>query len=299
MGKLPGRQDRHFTYNLSTESGSVDVDWFHYDVNAKQPDVVPVNPGTTDLTHMWTFNDGTAKDVVGSVDRTLRGGATIENGALKTDANGQYLELPAAQLGLTSYLALTMETWFQSKANNANTGYTMLSYFGNMVNKLGSNGCFFTVARGDNVSRTGISCGNTTSPSSNESYANASELDDGMLHQVASVFTNDIVSIYVDGINISAGAVKSGNVVSNILLNYAYLAKSGYLNDQTWLGKIDKFSIYKKALSDDEVQYLYQSGSGVLNSLSTPSPNSLKVYPFVAVDFICFSSLDIIRTGVF
>jgi beta-xylosidase len=35
-----------FTYNLSAEIGSFDVDWFHYDVNAIQPIVPPVGPYT-------------------------------------------------------------------------------------------------------------------------------------------------------------------------------------------------------------------------------------------------------------
>ncbi|HLP05124.1 MAG TPA: family 43 glycosylhydrolase [Paludibacter sp.] len=275
-----------FTYNETSENGLVDVDWFHYDYNAQYTIPVAINPGNADRTHMWTFDDGTAKDVVGSADGTLRGGATIENGALKTDANGQYLELPATQLGLTSYPALTMEAWFQSKANNANTGYTMLSYFGNVVNNMGSNGCFLSVARGDNISRAGISCGNTTSPSSNESYANALELDDGAMHQVAGVFNNDVVSIYVDGVNISTGAVKTGNVVSNILLNYAYLAKSGYSGDPTWLGKIDKFTIYKKALSDGEVQYLYQHPTDFPSAVSQTKLSNISIYPNPATDFI-------------
>lgn len=73
-GNYRGDRIGIFTYNLSAESGSVDVDWFHYDVNAEQPGVVLVNPGTANLAHQWTFDDGTANDQIGTAHGVLQGG---------------------------------------------------------------------------------------------------------------------------------------------------------------------------------------------------------------------------------
>jgi len=282
-GDYRGDRIAIFSYNELSESGLVDIDWFHYDYNAKYQIPAAINPGTSDLTHMWTFDDGTSNDQIGSAHGILRGGATIGNGALKTDALGQYLELPATQLGIKSYPALSVEAWFKSKAGT-NTGYTMLGYFGNTVNNMGSDGCYISVARGDNVSRVGITCGNTSAPYNNESFANATELDDGLLHQVVGVISSDMVSIYEDGINISTGSLLAGNSISNIILNYAYLAKSGYSGDPTWLGSIDKFSLYNKALSAGEVQYLYQAGTAT--DVKMAKADEIKIFPNPAVDYI-------------
>jgi len=257
-----------------------------------------INPGTINLTHQWTFDDGTANDVVGTANGTLKGGATIADGVLKTDAAGQYLELPANQLGLTTYPALSFETWFKSKSK-ANTGSTMLCYMGDTYSGKGANGFFLSPARTDNTSRVSISCGNTTSPWSAESYAGSAEFDDGLLHQAVGVISSTNITFYVDGIKQTTSALAANNSLANIKLNYAYLAKSGYTADPTWLGSVDKFSLYNKALSDEEVLYLYQGGSHVTTSLSSPSQNNIKVYPSVVADYICFRSPENIQDGFF
>jgi len=40
------------------------------------------DPGTANLTHQWTFDNGTAADNVGTLNGVLSGGATIVNKAL-------------------------------------------------------------------------------------------------------------------------------------------------------------------------------------------------------------------------
>ena len=39
-----------------------------------------VDPGTKNLTHSWTFEDGTANDYVGGANGTLMGDAEIDGG---------------------------------------------------------------------------------------------------------------------------------------------------------------------------------------------------------------------------
>jgi hypothetical protein len=265
------------------------VDWFHYDVNAEMPVIVAVNPGTANLTHQWTFDDGTANDGIGNANGTLRGGANVENKALQTTLAGQYLELPVNSLGITTYSSLSMEAWFTSKSG-ANTGNTMLCYLGNTVNNMGSNGCFISIARADNISRTAISCGNLTAPWNAESYVNSTEIEDGKLHQVVSVITATDISYYIDGVSVGTAALNSGNSLANIILNYAYLAKSGYGSDPTWLGSIDKFSLYNKALSGGEILYLYQYGT--TTDTQKTKTDKLNVSPNPAVDYITVSGIS-------
>ncbi|MBN1186211.1 MAG: T9SS type A sorting domain-containing protein [Bacteroidales bacterium] len=214
------------------------------------------DPGTANLTHQWTFDDGTANDVVTTnpVNGTLTGGATIENNALVLSAQGQYLSFSGSALALNTYSVISQEIWY-TPVSGANTDYTMLSYFGTASSSMGYNYIFTSSARGDNVSRTCISNGTYDS----EIGANGPEYDDGILHHMVSVIRSDSVILYIDGALVS----KKANTIplSTINTAMAYLGKSGYSNDPTWIGYISKFSIYNKSLSLSEVKYLYQQGA--------------------------------------
>jgi len=215
------------------------------------------DPGTANLTHQWTFDDGTANDAIETtpVNGVLKGAATIEDFALKLSSNGDYLSFSGSSLNLKSYSAISQEIWYTS-VEGANGGYTMLSYFGNTNTSdgLGYNYLSTSTARGDDVSRTTISDGTYNS----EIGANGPEYDDGVLHQMVSVINADSVILYLDGALVS----KTANTIalSTIGTSLAYLGKSGYSNDPTWIGSISKFSIYNKSLSADEVKFLYQDG---------------------------------------
>ena len=63
------------------------------------------NPGTVNLTHRWTFEDGTANDNVGTVNGNLKGTATVVNGDLVTSTAG-WVELDAAALAVNTYRKL-------------------------------------------------------------------------------------------------------------------------------------------------------------------------------------------------
>jgi hypothetical protein len=214
------------------------------------------DPGTANLTHQWTFDDGTAKDAVATnpVNGVLIGGASVVNKALKLSAQGQYLSFSGASLALNSYTAISQEIWFTSVAG-ANSGYTMLSYFGNTSGGMGYNYISTSAARGDNVSRTAISNGTYNS----EVGANGKEYDDGLLHQMVSVIRADSVILYLDGVLVSK--VANTIALSTINTSLALLGKGGYTSDPTWIGSIAKYSIYNKSLSRDEVRFLYQKGA--------------------------------------
>lgn len=224
--------------------------------------VAQTDPGTANLTHQWTFDDGTATDKAGNTNGTLSGGATIVNKALRLSSAGQYLSFSGASLALNTYSAITQEIWFTPQTG-ANTGYTMLSYFGNSSGGSGYNYISMSAARGDNVSRVAISNGTYNS----EKGVNGTEYDDGKLHQMVSVIRADSVILYIDGVLV--GKTLSNIPLTTIANNMAYLGKGGYTSDPTWLGTISKYSIYNKSLTASEIKYLYQKGAEESEFIST------------------------------
>jgi hypothetical protein len=213
------------------------------------------DPGTTNLKHSWTFNDGTANDYVGGANGTLMGAAVIDGGSLLTIAPSQWMEMPGDLIVMSDYDEVTIEAWFISVAG-ANTNYHMLVYFGDTVGGAGANGYFITPARGDDKSRAAISCGVTVNPWSGESGANGPEYDDGSLHHMVSTLDASNITLYIDGELMASTPLAANNFISGISSNFAYLAKSGYDGDATWRGEILEFNIYNRALTADEILFL-------------------------------------------
>ena len=215
-----------------------------------------VDPGTANLVHSWTFNDGTPNDYVGGAHGTLMGGAVIADGALITAEQDQYLELPAEAVALNTYEAFTCEIWFQS-FTDMNTGYHMFFYFGGSKNGMGYNGFFMTPARGDNKSRTAISCW-TDTPWQGESGADGPEYDDGVLHHMVATLDASQIALYIDGVETGRADLAANNTIDALEPLYCYLARSGYDADPEWLGMIYEFNIYNRVLTDEEILFLSQ-----------------------------------------
>ena len=217
------------------------------------------DPGADNLKHLYTFDDGTTTDSVGGVNGTLVGGATVADGALLTTAQDQWMEMSGTDIAVNTYEAFSVAAWFTPKAG-ANTGYHMICYFGDSLNGYGSNGIFYTPARGDNVSRAGISCGNVDAPWSAETGGNGPEIDDGNLHFVVVTIDGTSVTLYQDGVLYGPATLSAANKLSAVSTNFAYLAKGGYAGDPEWLGQIHEFRIYNKALTVGEADFLFSQG---------------------------------------
>ena len=215
-----------------------------------------VDPGTENLTHSWTFEDGTTIDTVAGVSGVLMGDAQILNGSLQTISADSWLELPADSIAINEYEELTVVAWFKS-VPGGNPGFTMLASFGDTPASIGVDYFFITAAREDDVSRAGISCGDASTPWASETYANGPEYDDGELHQMVSTIDSANITLYIDGQLQASTPLDANNSIDKISSNYAYLAKSVYNADPTWRGEILEFTIYNKALSSDEVLFLF------------------------------------------
>lgn len=190
------------------------------------------------LKHSYTFEDGTAKDVVGKANGTLVGG-TIANGAYTASANGQYISLPADVIGINKYPSITTEMKIKA-ADNTNGLNVMTSYFGNTVGSYGTD-YFFT----SHKSRAAITCQMPAAPWAVETGVSGSkELDDAGYYHMVSTLTNDTISWYVNGELIGKAANSVANKIFNLSNKLAYLCKSGYTGDATWMGTIHEFNIY-------------------------------------------------------
>ncbi|WP_163714626.1 LamG domain-containing protein [Mangrovibacterium lignilyticum] len=198
------------------------------------------------LKHSYTFDDGTAKDVVGGANAALNGGKII-NGEYVAFSQGQFILLPASEIALNSYPSLSLEAYLG--AGHLNAYFTMLSYFGNSVGPFGTNYLFQSLANGGK-SVTGISCKNDQTPWATSSYVFGNLTNDARYHHVVSTFDNHEMKFYIDGVLVDQNTVDEfpNNEIANLSNQFAYLCKSGYMQDPTWFGSVDQFNIYEGVL---------------------------------------------------
>jgi hypothetical protein len=230
------------------------------------------NPGTANLTHLWTFEDGTLNDQVGEAHGEYIGdNVLVDNGALVTFPNGDdladsWVELPGDLIDLSLYDEISVAAWFTPDVMN--TQWNALWFFGDdgAGSGVGSNGFCFQPSRGDDVARTWISCGSNSAPYSIEDAVNDSpEYNDGELHHVVCELTGTDIILYHNGALVgsspllSDAATGKDNAIYNISPNFARFAHSCYAADYPYLGLIHEIAIFNKALTDEEVLYLFEN----------------------------------------
>ncbi|HKJ44132.1 MAG TPA: LamG-like jellyroll fold domain-containing protein, partial [Sunxiuqinia sp.] len=202
------------------------------------------------LMHSYTFADGTAKDVAGNADGTVHGGM-ISGGVYTTSTNGEYISFPGEEIAINTYPSITVEAYIVDVDSTTNGSNTMLTYFGNTNPDNGYGyDYFFTSLK----SRAAVSCLNSTSPWSAESgFTSGSIVDDGLPHHVVSVFSNDSISLYIDGLFAGSAQLSDANKTYNLSNALAYLCKSGYSNDPTWLGQVLEYNIYTGQMDEQTI----------------------------------------------
>ena len=260
-----------------------------------------VDPGTDNIMHAWTFDDGTANDNFGSANGVLMGGATIEEGALVIADSGQYLRLPADIIAINTYNELSVEAWFTID-KDANTDFKMLFFFGD-VSHFWVAGCgyFFEAVRPDNKSRVTISNNMTMSPFMiiedinapwpTENFVENGSINDGQIHHMVSTLDSLELSLYIDGNYIGTDTLILPNQISVIGIGDAFLGKSVHAVDESLLGSIDEFKIYNKVLSEDEVDFLYKSRLVSVDHINLAN-NDIKMFPNPVSDQLTISLSD-------
>lgn len=246
------------------------------------------DPGTANLTHLWTFEDGTLKDQVGVAHGEFVGdNALVEAGDLVTFPNlsgvaDSWVELNGGDIDLSTYNEVSIAAWFTPALEN--TQWNSLWFFGDDGGGLGngSDGICFQPSRGDNVARFWITSGNPSAPYNNEDgVVDVIEYNDLDLHHVVCE-VNEVPEIvmYHNGQLIGSTALTSDpatgkdNSIVNISPNFARFAHSCYSADLPYLGSIHEITIFNKALSDEEVVFLYNAG---VNGFPTSSVKNKEV----------------------
>jgi hypothetical protein len=227
-----------------------------------------VKPSPSNLKHLWDFENENAKDGVGDADGILMKDATISGGVLEllgTDTHAGYVELWADVIQINTFPELTAEMW--ATANAAEPYYmNMLIYFGTAQGTLGYDYFFYTPGRrwqeNDPETRVGVSTGTWDS----EDGITYSSLDDEELHHHVVTWKDSLVTLYVDGESVASSVLDSAEIkyyhIETTLSNdSAFIGKGGYAEDPSWKGTVELVALWNKALSADEVLWLYEAGA--------------------------------------
>jgi len=238
--------------------------------------------GPLTLRHSYTFANGTAMDMIGNAHGTVNGGI-IKDGMYVATQNGHHISFPADKIAINSFPAITIETYTLDDDGLANDYNTMITYFGNTQGNNGTDYLFTSLK-----SRIAMSCKTASSPWSAESaVAGTNLLDDGKLHHTVGILTYDSVYLYVDGKRVGASAVSTNNKIFNLSTRYAYLCKSGYVNDKTWMGKVLEYNIYSGVM-DTATIFARSKNIPLEDSTKDATLSQLKVNGIALKDFASY-----------
>jgi hypothetical protein len=223
---------------------------------------VATDPGTDNLVHQYTFEDGTANDSVGLAHGTLMGDAAIVDGSLVVDGVDDWMEMDGAAIAVNTYTTgLTLELW--STQGPENQSYSLTASFGGTWgNGLGQDYLGISTTRGNEVSRAMIA--NTPdqdAPWEDEVGVDGPELNDALPHHyVLTIDDPDAdgsgeLAYYVDGV-LQGTTPLNGRTIGGLSNDFVYLGKGVYSVDPEVACGIHKFSIYNRSLTPGEVLFL-------------------------------------------
>ncbi len=244
-----------------------------------------VKPSNANLTHFWDFEKSAPFDLVGDADGELSELATISNGVLDltdTTSPGGFLSLPGNIIALNTYSQVTIETW-ATPSTTANDGKALMLWSFGVHGNPGKKYFFFTPARWGTQTACKISVGDDSPWANEDGFATGASIGDSVLHHyVITIDTSNIMILYVDGSELLRDTLAATHKLSNIANDTAFIGKSVYSPDPTWKGTVDLFAIWNKALSADEVLWLFQAGSKRKPETSNKINNlSLSGYPAI------------------
>jgi hypothetical protein len=201
--------------------------------------------------HLYTFNDGTVNDSVGTAHGTLEGGATAATGQLILGGGTQHASLPGPTIAINTFTELTVETWLT--ASVANTGFTMSSVFGRTFEGTENNWEGFQYlmiqpSRNDNMARVAIAAGSCCTAPTESGINRPGNLNDGMQHHIGVTVNATDLTFYLDGALVGTTPV-GASTLSTLSNNLAYLGRSVYQFDPNFIGTINEFRIHDNAFS--------------------------------------------------
>lgn len=262
-----------------------------------------------DLTHEYSFNDGTANDSVGGANGTLvgttAGGPTISGGQLQLNnpnfsgpgSSENYLSLPANILPSSG--SATIEEWFTFTGSGFFTEAWTFSNNQNDSNPPGANSGQYlmqTISAPQPASPPGgANTGGSHIAQSLNGYGGGETdaygttpgvgaggggyLDDGETFFSATVIDASAGTLSYYLYDVSAGGIGglqetiAAIPLSSYNFSNAYLGRSAFLTDNATSGSIDEFRIYDNAQSAAAVAADFAAGPNTI--LPVPEPGTL------------------------
>jgi hypothetical protein len=208
------------------------------------------------LQHKYTFNQGML-DSVGTADGQLFGSATTSGGLLiLPGGTGNYAGLNAAQIGISSYADLTIESWFTVDTHQT---WQRLFDFGDRDGPASGQGYIYYVPQSGSGGGLGVYATFGSRTEASHSLPSA-----GQQHHLVFVINDNVnggsdqLSVYLDGA--LATTVSHSKSLSNVLETYAYLGRSLVAVDPYFDGAIDEFRIHDNAFNLADVQASFAQG---------------------------------------
>ena len=207
---------------------------------------------TTGVAHWWPGDDN-AHDIVNGNDGTLVNGATFAQGkvgpAFSFSSAGDMVTVPDnPSLNLESLPASSFEGWFKSNGGSDYGDALIIAKHTCSV----ATGWFFTTDQGCFIGDSyvgGYGVGNL-------------DLDDGQFHHFACVKDGSLYREYIDGIltGESTGSITGTPTTEPVMIGSITTGSCYPMNHQLF-GVTDELTLYKSALTEDEVRAIYLTGA--------------------------------------
>lgn len=247
------------------------------------------------MTHSYSFVDGTAKDAVGNAHGTLYGEGYITEGIYYADSLGSYISFPGEEIAINTYPTFSVEAYILDTETINESQNNMLMYLGGSHEWRGVDGFFFSAKNSSTGAVASLFCNNYVDPWTSESNVSGVVIGDDLLSHHVVCVVNDSLTLYIDGVKESSTALEGDNAISNMSNDLAYLFKSGYSGDNTHLGAIYEYNIYKGSMTQEDVERNYTMGMGngmiIDDEASDATLSSLKL-DTVAIEGFISANLD-------
>lgn len=220
------------------------------------------SPSRAALVHRYSFNEGNARDLKGSVHGRLVGpGATIAGGQLRLANDSatprekvSCLEFAGSVLppgGSTVSLAV----WFTAKGIG---GFARVLNFGDSEGTEGKQFIYFTPCTAEGAARVAI----TGSDVGSKTYIDFDALDNGAPHLVVMVVDGaaKTLRVFVDGKEPRPAEKLGDNTLDKVRPVENWLGRSSFAADPGLSASIDEFRVYDHALSPEEARQLHELG---------------------------------------
>ena len=237
--------------------------------------------------------DGNVDDTYMRIDGEAIGGTYVAN-RFNEDANAIYLN------GTTDYLNLTSSTGFEMTTEYSISMWLDQDGIGN-----GGNGTA-TLYNREGEYEAGLTSNGellvATSTTSKTSWAwiySGVVVDSSKWNHVAFTFGSDSIKVYLNGEKVFSAyepgtidEIKGGSIDTNPLDQLQFGGRQAFPDAANYNGKLDDIKIYNIALTDNDIQAIYDNES-IVTGFSFEAGISLDIFPNPASNNITVSGLEV------